>query len=571
MNFSKSPNPKSWRASGFAVVAAGLFLALQVQAETPEEENSIGRRLEEVEKASVFIDLLKDTDRSKNLLFSSRGNLTVFVPTNEAFEKLDEDRRKALFSPGNKHWRERVLAYHAIHNDRIDRYILTRVGLIRNGENQFLDVDLNAEKQLTIDGANVIETDFACANGVVHFIDEVLDPIEPDLFETLEEDGRFELLCQLLKRTGLTKLLQNRHQDYTIFAPTDEAFSTLPKGVVEQLQAPENLDLLSDVIKAHIVEGVQTVDKVPGNSPLGTPGIDVRNQYEQELTYRVRGEIRTIDGVEIKEYDRVARNGIYHVIAKPISVKRDSVLAALEEKGNYGIFLDLLRQSGLYDLLGSFSSQVTVFAPVDETFVEPEAKAMLEKLRDDASVEQLRGVLQRHIIRARIPLNNAIDYQRFSTALSARVDVTREGDKRWVQGVEIVETDVLARNGIVHGIRGVISPEMELPDRDQQVADYLVFVNETLERGSELFTDLKYRETTEWYASRGYEFLARYQPNLKAQSGIDASAILNRDRTRNLDYDFADTAWTQRNKFQNLLRELEKVRRKEFDLTRAPQ
>ena len=58
------------------------------RAETPEEAATIGRKLGGIEKASTFVKLLKDTDAAKNLLFSSNGTTTVFVPTNKAFEKL---------------------------------------------------------------------------------------------------------------------------------------------------------------------------------------------------------------------------------------------------------------------------------------------------------------------------------------------------------------------------------------------------------------------------------------------------------------------------------------------------
>ena len=39
--------------------------------------------------------------------------------------------------------------------------------------------------------------------------------------------------------------------------------------------------------------------------------------------------------------------------------------------------------------------------------------------------------------------------------------------------------------------------------------------------------------------------------------GIDAGGILNNDAQRNRDYDFAATAWSQRNKFLELQRRLE--------------
>jgi uncharacterized surface protein with fasciclin (FAS1) repeats len=242
-----------------------------------------------------------------------------------------------------------------------------------------------------VDGATIEEYDLACSNGVVHFIDTVLDPIELDLFEYLEKDGRFAILTKLIKRSGQTKLFQNRHDVYTVFAPTDEAFASLPKGTVDALLLPEKLDLLSDVIKTHIALGTWTVAKIPDVPPLGTPGIDVANQYGQELVYRTANGRGTIDNIAISTADLVTRNGFVHVIDRPLLPKRDSIITALERNGGFGEFLNLARDAGIYDVLGQFQLQVTVFAPTDEAFaklppgtvetlLKPENKAKLKEI-----------------------------------------------------------------------------------------------------------------------------------------------------------------------------------------------
>ena len=187
-------------------------------------------------------------------LVLSNGTTTVFVPTNKAFEKLSKERLQALIDPANKQYLERVLTYHAAHNTRIDRYVLRRIGFLRSGLGQYLKINPDRTGDvITVDGATIEEYDLACSNGVVHFIDTVLDPIELDLFEYLEKDGRFTILTKLIKRSGQTKLFQNRHDVYTVFAPTDEAFAALPAGTVENLLKPENKDQLAAILSYHVV------------------------------------------------------------------------------------------------------------------------------------------------------------------------------------------------------------------------------------------------------------------------------------------------------------------------------
>lgn len=541
-----------------ALVAA--LVGVSAAAESPEEAATIGRKLEEMGTASTFIKLLKNTDKAEALLFAPKGATTVFVPTNEAFAAMDDASRAKLLDPSNKHWLERVLTYHAVHGSRVDGYVLQQVGFVQNGLGQYLTIDGAADGALSVDGARVVQADLACSNGLVHFIDRVLDPVEYDLFERLEDDGRFTVLTKLIKRSGLTKLFQNRHKVYTVFAPTDEAFKTLPAGTVDSLMSPEKLDLLSDVIRSHIVEGVWTVGKTLDKQPLGTPGFDVRNEYQQTLVFR-NGDYPTIDRRRIVTPDLVTRNGFLHILERPLEVKRESLVDVLVRAGRYTKFLELCKLGGMYDQLGQFGSQVTVFAPTDEYLAGPRAAGLSAELRASNSQEVVRGLLQRHFVTGRsIFVTNAIGYQRFNSNLDARIDLVRDGGRREVQGVPIVQADMQARNGVAHGIDGVIPYFMEPTDSDQYWQTYRNYVAETLATGSALYGAGKLREATEYYAQRNYEFTARYGGQLKNLYGIQVSRELNNDLYRNRRYDFASTAWRQRNGFRNLLRSIESKR-----------
>ena len=65
------------------------------------------------------------------------------------------------------------------------------------------------------------------------------------------------------------------------------------------------------------------------------------------------------------------------------------------------------------------------------------------------------------------------------------------------------------------------------------------------------------QKTSDYYARRGYEFKARFAGNISRFYGINSLSILNNDVLRNRDYDFATTAWSQRNKFLELQRQVE--------------
>ena len=59
-------------------------------------------------------------------------------------------------------------------------------------------------------------------------------------------------LVAAVKAAGLVETLQGAGP-FTVFAPTNEAFATLPAGTVETLLKPENKDKLTKILTCHVV------------------------------------------------------------------------------------------------------------------------------------------------------------------------------------------------------------------------------------------------------------------------------------------------------------------------------
>jgi uncharacterized surface protein with fasciclin (FAS1) repeats len=102
------------------------------------------------------------------------GPYTVFAPTNAAFEALPAGALDELLEPANKKQLGGVLTYHVVPGqlkaaDLSDGQKLETV----NGET--LTVRVSGE-EVTVGGAKVVQPDVQASNGVVHVIDEVLQP-----------------------------------------------------------------------------------------------------------------------------------------------------------------------------------------------------------------------------------------------------------------------------------------------------------------------------------------------------------------------------------------------------------
>lgn len=83
----------------------------------------------------------------------------------------------------------------------------------------------------------------------------LLNEDEGTVVEAAEQDGRFSTLLIALDAAGLTETLEG-DGPFTIFAPTNDAFASLPQMEVDTLL--ENPAELGDILTYHVVEGVYT-------------------------------------------------------------------------------------------------------------------------------------------------------------------------------------------------------------------------------------------------------------------------------------------------------------------------
>jgi uncharacterized surface protein with fasciclin (FAS1) repeats len=82
-----------------------------------------------------------------------------------------------------------------------------------------------------------------------------------DIVSLAASSTSFSTLSSLLKTAGLADILQ-QPGPYTVFAPTNEAFAALPPSTLQQLQQPENRELLIKILRYHVVPGELTASQL---------------------------------------------------------------------------------------------------------------------------------------------------------------------------------------------------------------------------------------------------------------------------------------------------------------------
>jgi uncharacterized surface protein with fasciclin (FAS1) repeats len=161
--------------------------------------------------------------------------------------------------------------------------------------------------------------------------------------------------------------------------------------------------------------------------------------------------------------------GSFCLISSP-GTAADLVATAEEvsQSGQFEIdsFATALEVSGLAETLKG-KGPYTVFAPTDAAFEkldlgdpEPQetAKTPKEQLQS-ADKDRLAAILKQHIVEGRVPLEQLVDQEKLETLEGAKLDVVSAKDGALVNGIEILESDVAADNGVIHIVGGLLTAE----------------------------------------------------------------------------------------------------------------
>ena len=126
-----------------------------------------------------------------------------------------------------------------------------------------------------------------------------------DIVDTAVGAGTFNTLVAAVSAAGLVDTLKG-DGPFTVFAPTDDAFTALPEGTVENLLKPENLDMLTAILTYHVVPGkVMSTDLSDGMMAATVEG--------GEITIDLSNGVM-VDKANVVSADIEASNGVIHVI-----------------------------------------------------------------------------------------------------------------------------------------------------------------------------------------------------------------------------------------------------------------
>ncbi|XP_004577571.2 periostin isoform X1 [Ochotona princeps] len=403
-----------------------------------------------------------ETQRYSNLSklreeIEGKGSFTYFAPSNEAWANLDTDIRRGLESNVN------VELLNALHSHMVNKRMLTKdlkSGMVIPSMYNNLGLFINHYPNgvVTVNCARVIHGNQIATNGVVHVIDRVLTQIGTSIQDFIEaEDDLSSFRAAAITSDILETLGRDGH--FTLFAPTNEAFEKLPRGVLERIMGDKVAS--EALMKYHILNTLQCSEAITGGAVFETA-------EGNTIEIGCEGDSITINGIKmVNKKDIVTNNGVIHLIDEVLIP--DSAKQVLELGGKQQTtFTDLVAQLGLASSLKP-DGEYTLLAPVNNAFSD-----------DTLSMDQrlLKLILQNHILKVKVGLNELYNGQILETigGKKLRVFVYRTGV--CIENSCMVRGSKQGRNGAIHIFREIIKPaEKSLHEKLRQDKRFSTFLS----------------------------------------------------------------------------------------------
>lgn len=400
-------------------------------------------------------------------LSGSTTSFTVFAPTNAAFENLLNAIGQESIDDLPEDVLRNVLEYHVLAGAAVRSTQLTAGDIeMVNGE----DVTVSLTGGVRLNGSvNVTTADVSATNGVVHVVDAVLVPpsilpIVGTIVAPAYFNKNFTTLVAAVVQADLLETLLDAEADFTLFAPTNDAFAAAGINALPPNTTEGNATLTS-ILLYHVIDGSIFSDELPAsddNAPVEVTTLGGKFY----LTNKGSGVF--INGsTEVVATDIEASNGVVHVIDRTLVPPSDNIATIATEAGFSQLVAAVAKFDDLLAAVQDADASLTVFAPTDAAFqalYEAQDVADLDALVAKLGAANVKKVLLHHLVGAKVFSSDLVgggvgtlNEDEFNINLTT-LTITSSGETE--AGLDAESLNILATNGVIHVIDAVLIPAL---------------------------------------------------------------------------------------------------------------
>ena len=320
-----SPGAEDTKASLLVNTDNGVMLngSSTVTSADIEADNGVIHEIDKVLMPPTVVDMAINNDNFSTLVdavvkaeltetLNGDGPFTVFAPTNTAFEDLLADLGVSSLDDLSKEDLLPILNYHVVSGNVLSSDLSSGNVSTIGGKEIAIDVG----NTVTINGkSTVTSTDIQGTNGVIHVIDEVLLPSDApkNIVEIAANDDQFSTLVNALVKAELASVLEGEGP-YTVFAPTNDAFSDLLSELGASSLDDLTAEQLEPILLYHVVSG-KAMSGDLANGYINTLN-EGPNSNNTTLLVNIDNGVKLNGNTSVTTADIEATNGVVHVVDK---------------------------------------------------------------------------------------------------------------------------------------------------------------------------------------------------------------------------------------------------------------
>lgn len=292
------------------------------------------------------------------------------------------------------------------------------------------------------------------------------DPVVTNnITDVVVNSSNFSVLEEAVVKANLATTLSGPGP-FTVFAPDNAAFASA--GVTSATVASLSATQLSDLLLYHTLSSKVAAADVPAgpNAKVITAGGD-----SVFVTRNASGVY--VNGIKVAVADIAADNGIIHQLSKALNKPSGNIVATAQAAGSGldSLVKAIVRANGGPGgdptLISTLSSAtLTVFAPNNAAFTQLLAALSINDI-NNIPMPTLLAVLRYHVVGGRafssdLANGNLTMLAGGSTTINltngSGGGPTIKGNGNGANASNIISTNIMARNGVVHVIDRVLIP-----------------------------------------------------------------------------------------------------------------
>ncbi len=315
-------------------------------------EQVISEYVSSREEFSEFAKVLERTDL--NSLLSVRGPFTLFLPSNPVMEAYYDEKGVSSLDEFSDEYLNDLALNHLVPS-RMETGDFG-LGAIRdlNALGDFLVTEFEGSDIIVNKESKIIKRNIPAANGVIHLIAKVIEPVTLSVYEVLANDPSYSLFTEGLNRTRLKDTLnvidfpygnKTARTRFTIMAVADTTFNRYGITSIDELialftDAPDSVIYLNNefyrYMEYHCLGGTYYLNDLDTRIyPILSydNNISVRVDDDYKLNYQATTGSYT--GFIINQSNKPGKNGTVHTINDLLPVFQPEPTIIVHETTDY--------------------------------------------------------------------------------------------------------------------------------------------------------------------------------------------------------------------------------------------